>query len=123
MSTASHIVATAVSSVAGTAANAAASRSETDIFGRAAAAMSVDLDLAGARHRGPVHDLVRDVLAELRRRHRHRRQRLLDERVAQFLGGEDLVDLRVQLARDGLRRARGPDDAVPRESVEALVAG
>src|SRR2546421_3201099 len=105
---------------------AAASRSDTETLGSsvtiAVALLLFALDLAGTSDGGPVRDLVGDVLPELRRRHRHHFECLRGERIAHLAGGENLVDLPVELLDDGLRQLRRSDDAVPGQRIEAFVA-
>src|SRR5262245_41549074 len=119
MSTASHTTRTAGGRRSGMPPNACASCSETETLGSVTS--SLRLDLAGARHFGPVRDLVGDVGAELRWRHRHDRERLGFECVAKARRRKNLVDLLVELAHDGLGELRRADDPVPGETVEALV--
>src|SRR5205814_616820 len=76
---------------------------------------SFRFDLAGACDRRPMRNLVRDVLAELLRRHRHHIECLGSEGALHVGVGEKLVDLLVELRRDGLGQLRRSDDAVPGE--------
>src|SRR5215471_5219937 len=109
---------TAEGSSCGMPQKAAASRSETERCGRvkiAPMAPSLGLDLAGARDRRPVRDLLGDVLPELRRGHRHHGERLGLEALTHVVGSDQLVYFHVELADDRVGQLRRADDAVPGE--------
>src|SRR5437016_14356486 len=92
--------ATATGRVGGMPEKAAASCSETESFGRVIVILVRFLfgfDLAGASDRGPVRNLIGDVLAELRWRHRHDIERLRGESVAQVGRSGHLVEFLVDV--------------------------
>src|SRR3954453_12537808 len=91
ISRASHIVRTRSGST-GLVPKAAASRSVAETGG-SGWPKSVSGDVVGLRHGGPVADLGGDVVAELRRRHRHRVQRFGGQLVAEIGLRQHAVDL------------------------------